>query len=111
MMKLELIRSMTNEYETAVYNEYKIGEYTIDCCVYNAGTESQRKTIDVYKDYSNRFLPEIFFDGRRYGETVNEFRIQTTSYGSLKPEEIKEVMKGYETALAVVEILKKELVM
>lgn len=106
-MKLELVKRMAQD--NAVCKIFKIADYTVEYAVYNVGTDREWKTIYINSDYSKEYLPGIHFTGKRYGETLNEFTIQTTSYGSLKPEEIKEVMKGYETALAVVEILKKEL--
>lgn len=45
-----------------------------------------------------------------FGERKSEFKIQTTSYGALEPAEIQEVIKGYETAMKVVEILTKEFI-
>lgn len=43
--------------------------------------------IEITSDRSNRYLPDIYFDGVSFGEVKNEFRVQTTSYGALDIEE------------------------
>lgn len=44
--------------------------------------------IDIRKgDRSDRYAPEVYWYDRKYGENVQEFEIQTTSYGSMNLEE------------------------
>ena len=42
-----------------------------------------------------------------FGDTVKRFTIQTTSYGALEVQEIREMMDAYNTAIEVVEVLEK----
>lgn len=53
------------------------------------------------------FTPNIYYcDGTVFGEQDKpHFEIQTSSYGALNPSQIEEVIKGYQTALRVVEVL------
>lgn len=103
-MKLTLEKTRTTEDRR--YDLYVIGKYEV--CV--TTFESGYRYIDTRVDrIDNRFIPEIYcrddFEGHILG-----FEIQTTSYGALSADEIKQVIAGYNEALEVVEILTKEFV-
>lgn len=108
-MRLELINTAKDPNENTTYEFYTIGKYKVEVSIHTTSYGVERKHISVTKDYSERYLPAIYFTGRRFGKDVNEFEIQTTSYGALKPEDIQKVMEGYEQALKVVSILTEEL--
>lgn len=57
--------------------------------------------FSFYPDRSIRYLPDIY----DYGESA--FRIQTTSYGSLPPEEIRELITAQQTALDAIRIVEE----
>lgn len=94
-MKLELVKQIADEKRTCAL--YTIGDYEVDVIYGDVA-----KRISISKDYREEFLPEIYFDN-------GEFQIQTTSYGSLNPSDIKKVIEGYEEALKIVEVLTAEL--
>ena len=98
-------RRIENSYSTVTVYEFEGYEIVDERRCYNGEEELRYISISI-KDWNNRYLPEIRYNN--WGEE-KEFKIQTTSYGSLKPEEIKEVIKGYETAMYVVAVIKNEL--
>lgn len=57
----------------------------------------------------NSYLPEISESDDNFSnkETGLSFEIQTTSYGCLKPEEIKKVILGYQVAMETIEIVRE----
>lgn len=58
------------------------------------------------------FLPDIsdYVDSLSNSEATKEFdfHIQTTSYGSLPPEEIEKVIQGFRIALDTIEQIKRK---
>lgn len=68
--------------------------------------------LRFYPEYHKRYLPEIYdyIDNKEFRDSGVEFafRIQTTSFGSLLPDEIQQVVSGYQTALDVIKIVKDE---
>ncbi len=105
MLEMKLLR--TREDEEAVRKEYEIGCYLAYVSTYK---NSELLIISlVEKEDASKYAPQIYFENRRFGKKVNEFTIQTTSYGALGVQEIKEMMNAYNTALEVVEVLKKNL--
>lgn len=109
-MKLEMIneRYVNKPNYVAAEKLFRIGSYEVEVTKYSYVTGDIHRTISVEKNYCESYMPEIYFrDNELTGEAA-EFVIQTTSYGSLKPAEIKGVIAGYETAVEVVEILTKE---
>lgn len=63
--------------------------------------------IKFYSKHDS-YLPEIFQNNLIGGEDDADFIIQTTSYGSLPPEEIKKVISGYEVAIQTIEAVRNE---
>lgn len=86
--------------------------------IYTCGRYSIER---VEKEYSNRdeiildfvvsarekykYIPTILYDSW----DTKEFRIQTTSYGSLVPDEINKVIEGLQEAQEVVKTIKANL--
>lgn len=66
--------------------------------------------LQFYSGYEN-YLPEIYdsINTLKYknSELDFAFEIQTTSYGSLAPEEISKVIAGYHTALDTIKIVEE----
>lgn len=61
------------------------------------------RVMFVYPDRTNRYTPEVY---RNTWPSLEDWKIQTSSYGTLKPEEIDEVIKGYQNAQEMVALLK-----
>ena len=64
------------------------------------------KSVNINR-LSGYYIPviEVIEDNDNYD--IVDFRIQTTSYGALSIEQIKEITKGYEIAIATVRQLEK----
>lgn len=84
----------------------RVGRYRIERDLIEFDNGNTRERLDIYAD--EEYLPNIIFNRRRNGENVHEFKIDTVSYGSLNPDELKKVIDGYNHALEVVEILNNE---
>lgn len=60
---------------------------------------------------SSSYLPQIYdsIDCIKYRDSGLDFafEIQTTSYGSLEPEEINKVISGYHTALDTIKMVEE----
>ncbi|NDO19458.1 hypothetical protein FMM68_07285 [Lachnospiraceae bacterium MD329] len=84
---------------------YTIGNYKIikDTTIYENGKTFEQ--FDINKNCEKRFIPTICFYQNFVDGEEKEFKIQTTSYGSLSPAEIQEVIDGYQETLEVVNIL------
>ena len=94
--------------ETAT--RYTLGKYIVEreLIEYASGIKIETISVDIsYKEQHDNYMPEIYYE-RRFGENKGHFEIQTTSYGSLIPEDIKKVIDGYKEALEVVRVLTKE---
>ena len=86
---------------------FRVGRYEVDQTTVTFVDGESYTIIRVAGDWNERYLPEIYYcDGPMYEKA--HFRIQTTSYGWLEPEEIKEVIAKYQEAVEVVEVLTKE---
>lgn len=103
--------------ETARYErtDYTLGSYSVSHCFITYADGTTRERFDIKGEMfdvagQRRYLPEIYFDDGFYGEDKKWFEIQTTSYGALTPDKIKEVVAGYEQALEAVAILTKEFI-
>ena len=105
-MEMKLTLKETIETTDEKYEIYTIGRYGVDVTTYKNGDKYIRVFIT---DRNDRYLPEVYCIINRKSKII-EFKIQTTSYGSLTPDEIKQVIAGYNEALEVVEILTKEFV-
>lgn len=103
MLEMKLLKTM--EDEEAVRKAYEIGCYVAYVTSY--------KNSDVFfistatKPDASAYAPYIYFEDKMFGDTVKRFTIQTTSYGALEVQEIKEMMSAYNTAIEVVEVLEK----
>ena len=90
---------------------YKVGSYQV--LVYGAEYKHGGYEIMVRTPADERFAPDICLmdefktDGMLIRTVRQTIGIQTTSYGSLKPEEIKEVIRWYEIAMEVAESIKE----
>lgn len=57
---------------------------------------------------SKKYLPTIYTDDDFDTCGIKGFKIMTTSYGTLNPNEIEEVIQGYQMALKVVKELEEK---
>ena len=75
---------------------------------YQDGDVLKRFRVETsYEDRYENYFPEIYYEDDIFGEYKPQFKIQTTSYGAMNPEEIKKVIAGYQEAMEAVEILTK----
>lgn len=101
MEEIKLTHVCTKKVDNGEIEIYKIAGYTVRKRTYSDG--SRYITIDPDK---LAYLPLI--DCRTDMEgNILDFEIQTTSYGTLPTGEIKKMVEALETAVSVVEILKK----
>lgn len=86
-------------------DSYTIGNYNVarDTKTYEDGKTYEQ--FEISANCEKRFIPTIYFHQSFFDGEEKEFKIQTTSYGSLSPAEIQEVINGYQEALEVVNIL------
>lgn len=84
---------------------YTIGSYEVIVVIF----ENCVNDIMVYAE-DKRFVPSIYVCQSIFDDEIKGFEIQTTSYGALKSEEIKEVIKGYEEACEVVKVITERFV-
>ena len=111
-MMLKMVNEVKSEGKT--YREYELGLYEVEETIFESGYSIVRISKD-FRIESTRaywfaeYLPEIFERGNEgFGSSSPHFVISTTSYGALKPEEIKKVIAGYNYAMEAVEILNRE---
>ena len=102
---MEFVIKRNRRGEGKTLKGYELGSYQVSVITYDDGWHN----VWIKTDNSNRYLPEIYpiddMDGNVHG-----FRIQTTSYGALQPDQIRKVIEGMEEAIKAVEILTKEFV-
>ena len=103
MLEMKLLR--TKEDEKGTYKAYEVGCY-IAYVTNHKNPEMLFISVSAKLD-ANEYAPYIYFEETRFGEVVNEFTIQTTSYGSLDIQEIKKMLDAYNTAVEVVDVLER----
>ena len=97
-MKMNLLENTQGRAVWDLGNGYYLTE---EICSWNA--RGFKLTITPY----GRYLPEIY-DCTDTEKTELQLKIQTTSYGSLDPEIIDVVIKGYENAIKTVLYIKEK---
>ena len=111
-MELKFIEHKEAQDERGNYkrDEYRIGNYVVfrEMSFYNTGSTFER--IQVIPNREVDYIPEIYYDYSLFGDVVRSFKIQTTSYGSLSPEDIQKVIAGYNEALEIVNILTEKFI-
>ena len=104
-LELKLIETKnikSNFREGALY-KYENEYYTVKEICY----DNDYKDLYIEKKNNNSYIEniEVMEDSDTF--KVTGFRIQTTGHGSKKIRDIKEIIKGYEIAIATVEQLEK----
>lgn len=64
--------------------------------------------LRIYAALDSKYLPNIY----DYVDCADEksefaFRIKTTSYGSMPPDEIQKMISGFQTALETIQIIEE----
>lgn len=97
----------TDEHGQYITEQYEYGQYIIYRTVYFWTTGRTDTSFSVNPVSRDNYIPEIFFEGRSciHKDRQPEFKIQTTAYGSKRPEEIEKVIAGYQQAIELVKIL------
>ena len=104
-MELKLLKTIETD-NGSIINTYVIGDYSISEHIHKSFTY-----IYTTPNFdANDFLPAIFADDENEDGIITDFRIQTTSYGTLKVEDAKRFIEAYKEAVEVVEILKDKFV-
>lgn len=104
-MELKLLKTI-KAYNGSILNNYLIGDYVISERIYDSFTY----IYTTPNMNANDFLPCIFADDENEDGIITDFRIETTSYGTLKVEDTKKFIEAYNEAVEVVEILKDKFV-
>ena len=90
-------------------DEFTLGKhYTVvrNITRYEDGDKMVRICVNLsYEDRHNNYFPEIYYEDDIFGESKPEFKIQTTAYGAMNPDEIQKVIAGYQEAIEAVRIL------
>lgn len=110
-MKLKFIEHKEAQDENGRYERdiYIVENYQVirDLSIYESGKTHERFAINPNREME--YIPEIYFNYDIFGDAdTREFRIQTTSYGSLSPADIQKVIAGYNEAVEVVSILTEK---
>lgn len=84
---------------------YEIGGYEVDQYITLYEDGSTWESFRVGRNIEEWYLPDLEFGNDGHSK---DFQIVTKAYGVLSPEEVKEVIKGYQEAIEVVRILTKE---
>lgn len=96
-LQVKMVDNIEDEYGYQV--TFKVGSYTVTLDVDYDRPNKPR--IEFYPD--DKVHPDILQDRRRNNPNgVETFKIQTTAYGALTPNEIYEVIGGYEDAIDTV---------
>lgn len=108
-MELKLVKTEkfnSNQTKLATREYYEIGGYNVIADTYTY--ESDYKIVSTKQKGDIEYLPSIY-ELHNFGVLCG-FEISTVSYGSLPVEDIKEIIKGYEQAIEVVEILTEKFI-
>ena len=104
-MELKLLKTKEAA-NGSIMNTYVIGDYNVSEHIHKSFTCIYiTPNIDA-----NDFLPVIFADDENEDGIITDFRIQTTSYGTLKVEDAKKFIESYNEAVEIVEILKDKFI-
>lgn len=104
-MELKLLKTIETD-NGSIINTYVIGDYSISEHIHKSFTY-----IYTTPNFdANDFLPAIFADDENEDGIITDFRIQTTSYGTLKVEDAKKFIEAYNEAVEIVEILKDKFI-
>lgn len=104
-MELKLLKTIEAA-DGSIMNTYVIGDYNISEHIHKSFT-----CIYITPNMdANDFLPVIFADDENENGIITDFRIQTTSYGTLKVEDTKRFIEAYKEAIEVVKILTDKFV-
>lgn len=71
-------------------------------------TNNKWNFITLSIESEKKYNPSIIVKEDLDDGKILEFKIQTTSYGSLEPNKIEKIVEGYQTALKVVKGLEKK---
>lgn len=106
--------SPTDSERFYIREEFECGKYTVVRTATNYSSKNKDYTAINYSITrgDGKYLPRIYYnDWSCLDENATpKFTIQTTAYGDLNPEEIREMIKGYEEAIEVVEALNKKFI-
>lgn len=110
-MELKLVKTEkfnSNQTKLATREFYEIEGYEVEVSTYNDGYIHIGVTK---KNTDNKYLPSIYSLHDFEKGVIYGFEIQTTSYGKIMMvDDIREMIKAYEQAIEVVEILTEKFI-
>lgn len=79
---------------------------------YEIGIDRGSKEITVINpiEKNNKYLPNIHVNYSIVDFKFEDIKIQTTSYGTMLKDEIKEIIKSYNIAVSTVEEIEKNFI-
>lgn len=87
---------------------YELGQYEVDHKVKTRDGEVISDRVEVCRDWTRKFLPQIDFEEDYYGTGHRVFTVRTSGFTELEAEDIREAIAGLQEALEAVEILTKQ---
>lgn len=73
----------------------------------SAFIQNNKVHINIYKCNGKRFIPDVYFKSSTLDKPTSEFRIMTTSYGSLNMDDYEKFIKCVNNAYNMVSELEK----
>lgn len=106
MLEVKLLETKKSADGLAEMKRYQIGKYLVNV----EDEEGRDRYIEARPDYSKEenFLPDIYIEREHLLRGEAEVKVGTVSYGSLHVEDIQKVIAGYNEAIEVAQIIKKE---
>lgn len=104
-MTFEEFKDVLNNNETYVKMRNIADKYGY--FISSAFIHNNRVEINIYKCCGKRFIPDVYFNSANLDNPISEFRIQTTSYGSLNMKEYSEFIECVNNAYKMVNELEK----
>ena len=90
-MTFEEFKDILNKNTTYVEMKNIADKY--EYFISSAFIQNNKVHINIYQCNGNRFSPDVYFNSANLDNSTSEFRIMTTSYGSLNMEEYAEFIK------------------
>lgn len=104
-MTFEEFKDVLNNNETYVKMRNIADKYGY--FISSAFIHNNRVEINIYKCCGKRFIPDVYFNSSTLDNPTSEFRIMTTSYGSLNMDDYEEFIQCVNNAYNMVSELEK----
>lgn len=109
-MELKMVERKMVEHKDGIdtATRFELGRYEVilDVTQWNDGKVTS--DMEITSDWREKYLPTIYYE-KKFTEPKGHFEIQTTSYGSMVPEDIDKVIAGLQEAQEAVKVLNKDI--